>query len=123
MEADTVATAIQLMMAGKTDWRGTATALREALETTVGEKTARSKEWKRLLRGTPLADLPGARNHEDGVPSMKLPTPNPPAIATRPRRKPPVRVKLRRVSCEYGTLHPPEERNCLHGNEFYRPST
>ena len=45
IEADLVATAIQMFMAVRTEWEGTATDLLGALKMEIGEDKARLKEW------------------------------------------------------------------------------
>ena len=39
---------------------------------------------------------------------MKPVEPSVPSPSPSAKRKPPVRVKLQRVNCDYGTLHPPQ---------------
>jgi hypothetical protein len=45
LEADQVAVAVRLLLAGQDSWEGNASALLEALETLIPESTRRSKPW------------------------------------------------------------------------------
>jgi hypothetical protein len=51
IEADLVATAVQQLMAKRTDWTGTASDLLGALNSTVEERTTRTKAWPDTPRG------------------------------------------------------------------------
>jgi hypothetical protein len=51
LEADSVATAVQRLMVEKTDWKGTATELKDTLEAIMGEKVTRAREWPANARG------------------------------------------------------------------------